>query len=64
MPSQKKTGGPTFLVGDPAYADTLKKMQVRCDELRDSLGGEYSLENIPTVKYLKEKQQAGKNQKK
>lgn len=48
------------LVSDPAYADTLKTMRTRCDELRDSLGGEYSLENIPTVKYLKEKQQAGK----
>ena len=26
---------------DPKYADTLKKMQTRCDELRDTHGGEY-----------------------
>lgn len=48
------------LVSDPAYADTLKKMQTRCNELRDSLGGEYSFENFPTVKYLREKQKADK----
>ncbi|MDA1164866.1 MAG: sulfatase [Planctomycetota bacterium] len=47
-------------VNDPAYAETLTRMRARCIELRDSLGGEYSLENIPTLKYLREKQQAGK----
>ncbi|MDA0589211.1 MAG: sulfatase [Planctomycetota bacterium] len=37
------------------HAAILKKMRSRCDELRDSLGGEYSLENVPTLKYLREK---------
>lgn len=48
------------LVSDPDYRKTLDRMRTRCDELRDSLGGEYSLENIPTVKYLRDKQRAGK----
>lgn len=48
------------LVSDPAHAAALKQMRARCDELRDSLGGEYSLENIPTTRYLKEKAKAGK----
>ena len=48
------------LVSDPAHAAALGKMRARCDELRDSLGGEYSLENIPTTRYLKEIQKAGK----
>lgn len=42
------------LVNDPAYADILKTMRARCDELRDQYGGEYSIERFPTVKYLKE----------
>ena len=28
-------------VADPAYAETLKKMRARCDQLRDQLGGPY-----------------------
>lgn len=48
------------LVADPNYKDTLGQMRARCDELRDSLGGKYSLENIPTLKYLREKQRAQK----
>ena len=43
------------LAESPEHAAILKKMQARCDELRDSLGGEYSLENVPTLKYLREK---------
>ena len=44
------------LTKSPKHAEILKKMQSRCDELRDSLGGEYSLENIPTLRYLREKE--------
>ncbi len=46
------------LAKSPKHAEILKKMQLRCDELRDSLGGEYSLENIPTLRYLREKEKA------
>ncbi|MCA9087467.1 MAG: sulfatase [Planctomycetaceae bacterium] len=42
------------LVSDPAYAEILQQMRARCDELREPLGGEYSLEKIPTVKFLRE----------
>jgi len=52
------------VVTDPAYADALKMMRARCFELRDQLGGEYSLENIPTIKYLREKEKQQENQKK
>ncbi len=54
------------LASDPQYAKTLKIMQDRCDELREQLGGEYSLENIPTMKYLRTRQQEQqqKNKKK
>jgi len=45
------------LVHDPAYAEILQQMRARCDELREPLGGEYSLEKIPTVKSLKEQSQ-------
>jgi arylsulfatase A-like enzyme len=31
------------LAGDAEYADVLKKMQTRCDELRDAYGGPYKL---------------------
>jgi arylsulfatase A-like enzyme len=41
-------------VNDPDYADVLKRMRARCDELRDQYGGEYSIEKFPTVKYLQE----------
>lgn len=43
------------LVSDPAYAEALQSMQARCNELRDLYGGEYSLEKIPTLQYLKNK---------
>ena len=46
------------LATNPEHAATLKKMRARCDELRDSLGGEYSLENVPTLRYLREKEKA------
>lgn len=45
------------LVANSKYAETLKRMRTRCDSLRDQLGGEYSLENIPTMRYLKQKKQ-------
>ncbi len=35
------------LAKDPKHADQLKKMRKRSQELRDSLGGEYSLEKFP-----------------
>jgi len=41
-------------VNDPEYAEVLKTMRARCDELRDQYGGEYSIEKFPTVKYLRE----------
>ena len=50
--------------GDPQYAKILQQMRKRCDELRDQLGGEYSLESIPTMKYLREQEKQKKNQKK
>lgn len=40
------------LVEDPQYASVLQEMRHRCEVLRDQYGGEYSLEKIPTVKYL------------
>jgi hypothetical protein len=45
------------LVANSKYAETLKRMRTRCDSLRDQLGGEYSLENTPTMRYLKQKKQ-------
>ncbi len=35
------------LAGDPAYASQLETMRRRCLEIRDSVGGEYSLEKFP-----------------
>ncbi|MGM0489196.1 MAG: sulfatase/phosphatase domain-containing protein, partial [Planctomycetota bacterium] len=46
------------LADDAAHADILERMRARCDELRDQLGGKYSLERIPTQRYLnKQKKQ-------
>ncbi len=45
------------LVNDPQSAAALATMRKRCDELRDQLGGAYSLENIPTIQSLKNKSQ-------
>ncbi|MFO8153434.1 sulfatase [Thioalkalivibrio sp.] len=42
------------LADDAAHADILARMRARCDELRDELGGKYSLERIPTRRYLNE----------
>ncbi len=42
-------------VGDADYADVLTKMRDRCDELRDCYGGEYSLDNFPTVRSKRRK---------
>lgn len=46
------------LVGDPDYSETLERMRKRCDELREVYGGEYSLESIPTLQYLRNKKKA------
>ena len=46
------------LATDPDSASILKQMQVRSAELRDQYGGEYSLEKIPTEKYLRSKKDA------
>ena len=35
------------LAGEPAYAEQLESMRKRCFEIRDSVGGEYSLEKFP-----------------
>ena len=43
------------LAVDPNHADTLLIMRARCFQRRDELGGEYSLEKFPTLKYLKQK---------
>lgn len=48
-------------VHDPKYADVLKTMRARCDELRDKYGGKYSIERFPTVKYLREQKKKQKN---
>jgi len=42
------------LVADPEYAEILTRLRRRCDELRDGLGGEYSIEKFPTTKYLQQ----------
>ncbi len=47
-PLQKKN-----LVNDPAAAKVLAEMRKRCDQLRDQYGGKYSLENFPTVRWLR-----------
>ena len=48
------------LAGDAKSKSVLDRMRQRCDELRDNLGGEYSLENIPTMRYLKQKEAEAK----
>lgn len=48
------------LVKDPAYADALRQMQARCDELRDEYGGEYTAEKFPTNKRKRAKAKPGK----
>ncbi|MFW6169241.1 MAG: sulfatase [Planctomycetota bacterium] len=45
------------LADDADHAPILERMRARCDELRDQLGGKYSLERIPTQRYLKEQQE-------
>jgi arylsulfatase A-like enzyme len=52
------------LVGDANSKEVLTRMRHRCDELRDNLGGEYSLENIPTMRYLRQKQAEEKKRRK
>lgn len=49
-PDQRKN-----LVSDPNYEETLTVMRARCQQRRDELGGEYSLENFPTNRFLKAK---------
>ncbi len=44
------------LAVDPAYAEQLGKMRKRCNELRDSYGGEYSLEKYPITQPRRQKQ--------
>lgn len=49
------------LVHDPDSQAVLQTMRRRCDQLRDTYGGEYSLESIPTLKSLREKRQQQQN---
>jgi arylsulfatase A-like enzyme len=46
------------LISDPASAKALAMMRKRCDELRDTLGGEYSHENFPNVRRDRKKKPA------
>ncbi|MEM7385613.1 MAG: sulfatase [Verrucomicrobiota bacterium] len=46
------------LAGEPAHAEALKKMRQRCNDLRDSYGGIYSYEKIPTNRWLKARKAA------
>ncbi|MCS1408689.1 MAG: Arylsulfatase [Verrucomicrobia subdivision 3 bacterium] len=46
------------LAFEPQHAQTLQNLRQRCDQLRDEYGGAYSLEKIPTVKYLRSKLQS------
>ena len=41
------------LAMDAAFINQLSLQRARCDELRELYGGEYSLDKIPTVRYLK-----------
>ncbi len=52
---EKDPGQLTNYASDPNYAEALADMRQRCLKTRDQLGGEYSLENIPTKRYLKQK---------
>ncbi len=40
------------LAADGRYAVQLRELRRRCDQLRDRFGGVYSLEKIPTVRFL------------
>jgi len=44
------------LVGDADHVDILKRMQTRCDQVRDELGGEYTPEKFPNVRRQRAKQ--------
>ena len=48
------------LATDPAYEEQLEAARTRCDELRDGLGGEYSLEKFPLAPPRKPRQQRKK----
>ncbi len=52
----------TNLATNPKYKSRLKKMRNRCIELRDSYGGKYSYELMPTNNYLRQKAQEAKQQ--
>jgi arylsulfatase A-like enzyme len=41
------------LARDPSFTNQLSLQRARCDDLRELYGGEYSLDKIPTVRYLK-----------
>jgi arylsulfatase A-like enzyme len=41
------------LAVDPSFTNQLSLQRARCDDLRELYGGEYSLDKIPTVRYLK-----------
>lgn len=45
------------VAADASYADALTVMRARCDQRRDELGGAYSLENFPTLRSLRAKQE-------
>ena len=49
------------LVLEPQYAVQLESLRKRCDQLRNGYGGEYSLEKIPTIQFLKKKNQNADN---
>ena len=45
------------LAADPRYRTQLAEARRRCDQLLDAYGGVYSLEKIPTTRYLQTRQQ-------
>lgn len=51
-------------VAQPEYQQILQQMRARSDELREAYGGEYSLEKIPTVRYLQQQRQLQEQQQK
>ena len=50
----------TNLASDPKYKSQLEKMRDRCVDLRNSYGGEYSYELMPTNNYLRQKAEEAK----
>ena len=52
----------TNLAVDPKFKAQLQKMRKRCIELRDSYGGEYSYELVPTNSYLRKQAEEAKKQ--